>query len=257
MSKLHVPRNVCENSENISYQILTFCDASARSYATAVYLRAVCGDTIRVHLIFSKMRLSPHNNRKGGAILKYISLPRLELLAFLIGTRATNFVSKELTLHVSKITILTDSQCVLHWVRSCKPLPVFVQNRDDEIKQQENVIFGYIPSENNPVDLATRGLTVSELKESSLWWHGPTWLQLDENCWPSWNLPDVTSEELEQMLSQAKSGSDVIFESSNIVQENEEHQILSVCIIDEKKYSSLRRLLRVTALCLKFIKIRV
>ena len=93
LSELQVPQNVCENSKNVSYQILTFCNASARSYATAVYLRAVCGDTIRVYLIFSKMRLSPlDNTRKGGAILKYISLPRLLLLALLIGTRATNFL---------------------------------------------------------------------------------------------------------------------------------------------------------------------
>ena len=179
-------------------------------------------------------------------------------MALLIGTRATNFVIRELTtLHISKTTILTDSQCVLHWLRSCKPLPVFVQNRVDEIRQQEHVSFGYIPSENNPADLATRGLTVSELKECSLWWHGPTWLRLDECCWPSWNLPDVTSEELEQMLSQARSGSDVIFESSNVVQEDRGHGSLSACTINEEKYSSLRRLLRVTALCLKFIKMKI
>jgi len=258
LSELQVPRYICENSESASYQILTFCDASAKSYAAAVYLRVVCGDTVRVHLIFAKMRLSPvDNKRKRSATLKHISLPRLELMALLIGTRATNFVVKELTLHISKVTVLTDSQCVLHWVRSCKPLPVFVQNRVDEIRQQEHVSFGYIPSENNPADLATRGLTVTELKESSLWWHGPIWIQCDEHCWPSWNLPDVTSEELEQMLSQAKSGSDVIFESSNVVQENEDRGSVSACNIDERKYSCLRRLLRITALCLKFIRIRV
>ena len=66
--------------------------------------------------------------------------------------------------------------------------------------------------------------------------------------WPSWNLPDVTSEELEQMLSQAKSCSDVILESGNVVQEDESHGLLLACTIDEKKHSSLERLLRVTAL---------
>ena len=70
-------------------------------------------------------------------------------------------------------------------------------------------------------------------------------------------MPDVTSEELEQLLSQAKSGSDVILESSNVVREDESHGSLLVCTIDEKKYSSLRRLLRVTALCLKFVKMKV
>ena len=202
LSELQVPRYICENSEYVSYQILTFCDASAKSYAAAVHLRAVYGNTVRAHLIFAKMRLPPlDNKRKRGNTLKHISIPRLELLALLIGTRVTNFITKELMLDISKTTILTDSQCVLNWVRSCKPLPVFVQNRVNEIRRQKQVTFGYIPSESNPADLATRGLTISELKESNLWWHGPTWLWLDEHCWPSWSLPDVTSKELEQMLS--------------------------------------------------------
>ena len=68
---------------------------------------------------------------------------------------------------------------------------------------------------------------------------------------------ELASEELEQMLSKAKNGSNVIIESSNVVQEDENHGSLLACTIDEKKYSSLRRLLRVTALCLKFVKIKV
>ena len=123
---------------------------------------------------------------------------------------------------------------------------MFVQNRVNEIRQQKQVTFGYIPSKSNPVDLATRDLTISKLKESNPWWHGPTWMQLDEHCWPNWNLPDITSEELQQMLSQvmlsqAKSGSNVIFESSNVIQKDESHGSLLACPIDEKKYSSLRR----------------
>ena len=58
LSELQVPRYICENSGDVSYQILTFCDASAKSYAAAVYLRAVYGNTVRAHLIFAKMRLS-------------------------------------------------------------------------------------------------------------------------------------------------------------------------------------------------------
>ena len=46
---------------------------------------------------------------------------------------------------------------------------MFAQNRVNEIRQQSQVIFGYIPSESNPLNLATRGLTISELKESYLW----------------------------------------------------------------------------------------
>ena len=108
--------------------------------------------------------------------------------------------------------IFTDSQCVLYWLRSSKPLPVFVQNRVNEIHQEEHVSFSYVPSEENPADFATRGLTVTEIKESKLWWHGPAWLQYAECDWPSRNLSDISSDDLEKMLSQVKCGSDVFCE---------------------------------------------
>ena len=58
-------------------------------------------------------------------------------------------------MHVFNRTILTDSQCVLHWMRTNKPLPIFVQ---DEIQMEEDIVLGYIPSEQNAADFATRGL---------------------------------------------------------------------------------------------------
>ena len=212
LSKLRIPRFGNRNEENVSYQILTFCDASAKSYAAAVYLRVASQELVQVDLVFSKMRLVPCDVRKKRKPkLKKLSLPRLELLAVLIGTRVTNFVTKELKLRVSKRMIFTDSQCVLYWLRSSKPLPVFVQNRVNDIHQEEHVSFSYFPSEENPADFATRGLTVTEIKESKLWWHGPAWLQYAECDWPSRNLSDISSDDLEKMLSQAKCGSDLFF----------------------------------------------
>lgn len=55
----------------------------------------------------------------------------------------------------------------------------------------------------------------------------------------------LTSEELKQMLSQAKSASDVIFESSNVVQEDENYGSIAVSMyyrwkqLRKKSYSSL------------------
>ena len=133
---------------------------------------------------------------------------------------------------------------------------MFVQNRVNEIRQEKHANCGYIPSEENPADMATRGLTVPEIKQSKLWWHGPAWLQYAECNWPSWNLSGISLDDLER-LSQAKYGSEVFFDSANVVQENSDEVSTSVCTIDERKYSSVRKLLRVTAYCLKFIKKRV
>ena len=62
---------------------------------------------------------------------KEITLPRLELLAMTIGVRAANFVMKQLQGSVPDLRrmLLTDSACVLYWLRANKPLSIFVENR--------------------------------------------------------------------------------------------------------------------------------
>ena len=59
LTKVQLPRSVCKNNENPTYEIITFCDALAKSYASAVYLRVVNQDLVQVNLIFSKMRQVP------------------------------------------------------------------------------------------------------------------------------------------------------------------------------------------------------
>jgi len=59
-----------------------FCDASMKSYAAVVYLRVEKQSSVRVNLIFSKMRLVSKNNN---TLKKDLTLPRLELLAVNIG----------------------------------------------------------------------------------------------------------------------------------------------------------------------------
>ena len=92
-----------------------------------------------LNLIFSKMRLVSKSNNKRG--LKDITLPRLELLAVTIGVRAANFVVKELKVTPLKQILWTDSTCVLHWLKSSKPLPVFVANRVKEVLRASDVSF--------------------------------------------------------------------------------------------------------------------
>ncbi|XP_065902663.1 uncharacterized protein [Dysidea avara] len=45
----------------------------------------------------------------------------------------------------------------------------------------------YYPTQDNPANLLTRGITSSQLKLSTLWKHGPQWLTSDDS-WPTWNL---------------------------------------------------------------------
>ena len=145
------------NPELVQYRLVCFCDASAKTYATAVYLHQSLDDTCKADLIFSKTRLAPQNT----------TIPHLELLAVLIDIRALKFVLKELHFNISGKTVLTDSLCVLYWLQTSKPLSVFVTNRLKEIKSLEETMFNHVSSEDNPADLATRGKSPQEL--SSIW----------------------------------------------------------------------------------------
>ena len=245
---LKIPRFVGNVSKLC--ELLVFCDASIKAYATALYLRIETQNSISANLVFSKMRLvSKGSNKKG--LRGNITLPRLELLAVTIGVRTANFVVKELKVTPLKQILWTDSTCVLHWLKSSKPLPVFVANRVKEILRASDVNFHYVPPSDNPADLPTRGLSAAEIAKANLWWYGPSWLKNLEDTWPQWCVPTDTMKENE--------ATEVFHEMITVSHESdgERNKGCSVCNIDADKYSSLRKLLRITVYCLKFIKQRV
>ena len=65
-----------------------FCDASLRAYGSVVFLRRVRTDgSVELSFVVAKSRVAP---------LKSITLPRLELLAALIGSRFLACIRKSL-----------------------------------------------------------------------------------------------------------------------------------------------------------------
>ena len=126
-----LPRCLSLSQRNNS-QLICFTDASEKNYSAAVYLRQSSLEDCRVDLIFAKTRLAPK---------KLIGIPRLGLLGVLIGVRCLKFVTKELPFKIDYLALFMDSQCVLYWIQSCKPLPVFVKNRLREIKAERNISF--------------------------------------------------------------------------------------------------------------------
>ena len=178
-------------------QLLIFCDASMKTYATALYLRVNDGTKFQVNFLCTVTRKKRKN-------LKDITIPRLELLAVLIGVRAANFLVRELGVNVSKRILWSDSQCVLHWLKTRNPLSVFVENRVKEILVEKDISIQYILSEENPADIPTRGSCAFKIAQSKLWWHGPSWLQNEESTWPVKNLPNKNFEMLIQIQSEEK-----------------------------------------------------
>ncbi|VDO47284.1 unnamed protein product [Haemonchus placei] len=189
----------------------------------------------------ARQRLAPTKN-------KSIAIPRLELLALLIGTRLIKFILKEIKLKISTINIYSDSQVALHSIQSNSNNGIFVNNRCKEIRESLQSWKGninqthlyYIPSEQNPADCATRGLTKEQMSHQ-IWWSGPTFLRQQDKSWPEFQ--------------------EFTWHTHTDTQQNEQPTVLTIssnipsgsCLFITK-FSSLKTLRQVTALILKFIK---
>ncbi|XP_036347035.1 uncharacterized protein LOC118756379 [Rhagoletis pomonella] len=61
----------------------------------------------------------------------------------------------------------------------------FVSNRVSQIQEATTVSdWRYINTADNPADCASRGLTMAQLVDHHLWWHGPSCLSQPEASWP-------------------------------------------------------------------------
>ena len=86
-----------------------FCDASEKAYCAVFYAVNEQG----VSLVMAKGRLAP--------LEPNLTIPRLELMAALIGVRLMEFVRESLRLEKPFVTYWSDSTDVLHWIRNRKP----------------------------------------------------------------------------------------------------------------------------------------
>jgi hypothetical protein len=104
----------------------------------------------------------------------------------LIGVRLTKQVSTALEIPVKDATFWVDSMNVLHWIhgrsRDYKP---FVAHRVGEIHDESCPDqWKHVPTELNPADYGSRGMNVSEMKNSQQWWFGPEFLKKSKDAWP-------------------------------------------------------------------------
>ncbi|KRX38427.1 hypothetical protein T05_675 [Trichinella murrelli] len=210
-------------------------DASEMAYGSTVYLRitTVLGEII-TNLVMSKTRIAP---------VKRVTLPRLELMAALITAKLLSFVKTSLEVKFSRIICWTDSQIALRWIQGdsyrWKP---FVGNRVESILElTEAQWWRYCPTTDNPADVLTSGCNLKDLVSINLWWHGPHWLAKCEDVWPTAKL-ELTIERSPEFQAEVQKSA------------RELHvQAKTEAVLDVQKYSSLTKLLNVTAYVLRFI----
>ena len=213
-----------------------FADASPKAYGAVSYITS--GN--QCSLVMAKSRV---------AHLKKLTLPQLEFMAALTGARLGSFVSQTLKSRYPnlKVQLWSDSEIVLHWLSSSKPLKQFVANRIKEIKGMFSIPhWNHCPTADNPADLLTRGISANQLQSSSLWKHGPQWL-LSESQWPHCKPSQVLHLNLSQSLEEEAPSGD------SVPTQLPEEKTGIHRVIDISRYSTLPKLVGVTAYVLRFL----
>ena len=205
-----------------------FADASVKAYGSVAFLML----QQQTSFVMAKNRVAP---------LKHCTLPRLELMTVLVAARLARFIISSLKLQSAPTYIWTDSQIVLYWIHSSKKLPQFVFHRVAEINQSTpSASWKYCPTNDNPADLLTRGLTFKQFKSSLLWVRGPTWLP-DKQKWPVWQHSSISHLHAVAAVSNEFTPHDHTPPNKGL------H-----CIIKVSDYSTLHKLLTVTAYVYRF-----
>ncbi|XP_018338850.1 PREDICTED: uncharacterized protein LOC108746527 [Trachymyrmex septentrionalis] len=157
LSRISIPRWTGQRIEHATRDLHGFADASNRAYAAVVYQRVLHPtDPPEVTLLVSKTKVAP---------IKTLSIPRLELCAAsLLAKLMSNVVSTGRASDAS-LHCWTDSTVVLSWLNEhASRWKTFVANRVSDIQTRlPTATWRHVPSKHNPADIASRGISPSEL----------------------------------------------------------------------------------------------
>ncbi|XP_058816615.1 uncharacterized protein LOC131679881 [Topomyia yanbarensis] len=171
-------------------QLHVFVDASENGVAAVAYLRFEQNGVIECALVGSKTRVAP---------LRYLSIPRLELQAAVVGARLANSIMKSHRLNISARYFWTDSRDVVCWLRSDhRRYSQFVASRVGEILETTDLSeWNWLSTKLNVADEGTKWQKLPNLLPSSRWFRGPEFLWNMMREWPlDRKDPGSTSEEL-------------------------------------------------------------
>ena len=176
---VRVPRSFgSAEIESSEIQLHCFCDASKIGYGTIVYIRLTDRNGhVNCSIIIARSRVAP---------LKPVTIPRLELVAAVVSVELVGLVTRELKIPIENCVFWNDSTAVLQYIRgTARRYKTFVANRIAAMQSGSSPSqWRHVGSESNPADLASRGITSSELATSKLWYRGPDFLWLEESHWP-------------------------------------------------------------------------
>ena len=209
-----IPRHVMVQ-KNVGLQIHVFTDASSSVYAATVFIRVQEDSNVSCRLLMTKARVAP---------IKQVTIPRLELIGAVLGARLSKYVKDAYPgLANVRSYFWTDSRVVMYWINQpSKTWKTYVQNRVAEIQTTtESATWGWCPGKENPADIPSRGASLQELQDSTLYQNGPEWLLQDESHWPSQDIE--ATDEAEEERKREKEPPSIVM--CSILSENQEKRI--------------------------------
>lgn len=237
---IRVPqRAVPENSTHL--YLHGFCDASERAYGACLYIQSENQEGHRTAvLLSSKSRVAP---------VKKITLPRLELCGAVLLTRLIQASTKALNTRFEEIRAWTDFMIVLAWItKESSRWQTFVANRVSEIQSSLPYSqWGHVSGKENPADLVSKGMNCDDLENSELWWAGLIWLQNGKIPKPSHDEARRSEETQELINAETKGCKSVLINLVN-------HQGIEFLNDFVERYSSISKMERLLAYCLRFIE---
>ncbi|XP_008183125.1 uncharacterized protein LOC103309446 [Acyrthosiphon pisum] len=183
LKNIYIPRKVIPAVCNF-IEFHGFCDASEEAYGACIYIRTGgTNETYHAQLMCAKTRVAP---------LKAMTIPRLELNGALLLAELAKKVADAWGNYTHSFQLWTDSTVVLGWLNShSRRLKTYVANRVNQILEiTEARQWRHVRTNENPADIASRGVKPAELLRNTFWWNGPEWLTQDAEKWRISALPD-------------------------------------------------------------------
>ena len=148
--------------------------------AAVAHLRTAMesGSAKRAYLLMAKTQV---------ALLRVVTIPRLELQSCVIAVKHLHFIERYLNLPVEKISLWTNRRFALAWIKSqSRALKPFVANRVASIQEGTEINqWHHVPGKENPADIVSRGINLCELEDcDNMWLSGHDFLKQSDDLWP-------------------------------------------------------------------------
>ena len=138
----------------------------------------------------------------------------------------------------------SDSQIVLRWLSSETTNLIFINNRVKGIKTLTgNYQWRYCPTQANPADFLSRGVSYDKFKDNRLWMQGHVWLT-DDKIWLICTAKDRTSTPTDEPVEPQISSATIASITANDKKPR---------VTDPEGFNSYKKLLRITAYVLQVI----